>query len=523
MLKVTRLANPFRRATKDHRRTYLTILAVLLVLATALVTFADTHKRVIHAASGDWSMFQGDNARSGYNGLENTITAATASNLHLQWVHKSGGNIVTQPIVVGGQVFWGSWDGNEYASDLNGNVLWSAPVGGQTLDCANPPIYGASSTATVNTITYNGNPTLAVFVEGRDPNLNASAFYALDAATGATLWETPLSSSTASFSWGSPAFYNGSIYIGIASVDDCPLVRGALLQLDATTGAIQNAFYTVPDGCIGASIWSSPTIDESAGIVYVTTGNSGYKGSCTTKEIYGQAIVALNASDLSVISYWQIPLAQRINDGDFGATPTLFTATISGVTHQMVGAVNKSGIYYAFDRNNLSAGPLWTATVGGGNRNISPSVWDGSTLYVASQVTTISGLSCKGALRALDPATGSFIWETCLNDGSLFPAVMAVPGVAFVGEGKHIVGISTANGHILFNYTTTDLIKGAASVSNGVLYVGNNSGLPLLFLVVYSPNSYSNPGKYPGTGHIPASESVSVGNFFEWAAVGRGC
>ena len=494
MLKLTRLANPFRQAKKDYRRTYLTVLAVLLVLAAALVTFVDTHQRSVHAASGDWSMFQGNNARSGYNGLENLITPATISNLHLQWVQKSGGNIVTQPIVVGGQVFWGSWDGKEYATDLNGNVIWSTPTGGQTPDCTGTPIFGASSTAAVHTVTINGNPTLAVFVNGRDPNLNVAAFYALDAATGAVLWETPLSSSTASYGWSSPAFYNGSIYIGLASGDDCPLVRGALVQLNATTGAIQNTFYTVPVGCIGASIWSSPAIDDTTGIVYVTTGNSGFKGSCTTKEIYGQAIIALNASNLSYIASWQIPLAQRINDPDFGATPTLFTATIAGVTHQMIGAENKSGVYYAFDRTNLTAGPLWTATVGGGNRNISPSAWDGSTLYVASQLTTIKGVSCKGALRALNPATGSFIWETCLNYGNLFPAVMAIPGVAFVGEGTHIVGISTANGQILFNYSTTDIVKGAASVSNGVLYVGNNSGNLYSFSLSIPPTVTPSPG-----------------------------
>ncbi len=40
----------------------------------------------------------------------------------------------------------------------------------------------------------------------------------------------------------------------------------------------------------------------------------------------------------------------------------LFSATIGGVNRQLVGAVNKNGIYYVLDRNDLAAGPVWSYT-----------------------------------------------------------------------------------------------------------------------------------------------------------------
>src|SRR2546427_593455 len=114
-------------------------------------------------------------------------------------------------------------------------------------------------------------------------------------------------------------------------------------------------------------------------------------------------LLALRAADLSLVGSWLVPRAQAPGDSDFGSTPTLFSATIGGVMHQMVGLVNKNGVYYAFDRANISAGPLWQfqlsfgATHGGGN-NFSSSAWDGTKLYAAGGGTTINGTTCMGNL-----------------------------------------------------------------------------------------------------------------------------
>lgn len=507
------------RPQRGMRRAWVHMLlasVVLLVVAGLAVTM-NVSKRPIHATSNDWSMFLGDAAHSGYNSAESAINASTVANLKLQWTYQTGGgNISTEPIVANGNVYWGSWDGNEYATDLNGKLNWLAPIGGQTPDCVPPTIFGVGSTGTIATVTVKGTPTQVLYVGGRDSNANVASVYALNAATGATIWETPLSSETGSFSWSSPVLYNGSVYIGLSSVSDCPLVHAGLLQLDATSGTVQHIFYTVPTDCVGGSIWSSPAIDEVNGIVYITTGNNNFGPPCSPPEKYAQSIVALNASDLSYVSSWQVPKSEYKGDSDFGASPTLFSATFSGSTHQMVGVINKNGTFYAFDRTSLAAGPVWRAHISSKPYNMSSAAWDGVALYVAGQNTTINGQACKSSLRSLDPATGSFNWERCLTDGVIFAPVSIVPGVAFVGEGAHFVAVATATGQVLFNYNTGALIQGGASISNGLVSVGNSSGA----LYVFGLSTPPIPSPTPGT--VLGQDSFQRSDQAEWGTASDG-
>ncbi|GAC1303040.1 MAG: hypothetical protein NVSMB27_42790 [Ktedonobacteraceae bacterium] len=497
------------------RRYWRPLLALLMLFAmmAAIAIVTDHPGPAVHATSGDWPTYLGGNARTGYNSAEVGITAATAKSLQLNWTFPTGAEISTQPVVANGQVYWGSWNGNEYASDLSGKKIWTASIGGQTPNCSKSQTFGVASSAAVADEAINGTNTTVVFVGGRDASSKSASMYALNAATGATIWEKTLSSSTASFSWSSPAVYQGSVYMGLASYDDCPLVQGALIQLDATTGNLQHTFYTVPTTCLGGSIWSTPTIDEAAGTIYVTTGNNG---SCSKTENYAQAIVKLNASDLSFIDSWQVPASQHGVDSDFGATPTLFTATYGGSLHEMVGAVNKNGFYYAFDRSSLASGPVWSVQTSTSTISIASSAWDGAQLYVAGRTTSIGGKSCKGSIQALDPASGNAIWRDCLQDGGVLAPVSAVPGVVFVGEGPHLLAIDVTSGKILFNYTTSGAVNAAPSISNAVVYVGNAAGT----LYTFGLPSTLTPPPSPGT--ILAQDTFQRPNQSLWGTASDG-
>ena len=131
---------------------------------------------------------------------------------------------------------------------------------------------------------------------------NAS-FYALNALTGAIIWQTSLGTSPDNFIWSSPVYYKGSIYIGLASLGDCPEVQGNLFRLNASTGAIQNTFNVMPSGCTGGGVWGSPTIDASDGSVYFATGNND---ACSSSEPYATALVNVQASNLANTSYQEI-------------------------------------------------------------------------------------------------------------------------------------------------------------------------------------------------------------------------
>ena len=450
------------------------MIGVFILLASVWIMdvyFPGQHVQAASHNPEDWSTYLGDNARTDYNSAETKINATTVRDLKVHWKYPTGGAISTQPLEADDLVYWGSWDGKEYATTLSGQKVWSTFITTPTHDCNHGQLFGVGSTAKIADVTIKGKNTLVAYVGGNN------ALYALNAVTGAVIWRTVLTTSSAAFIWSSPALYNSSVYIGVASVDACPQVRGALVQLNAATGTIQHTFYMVPKGCLGGGIWSSPTVDEAAGTIYVSTGNSGF---CRTKEMYAPAIVKLRASDLSLIDFWQVPISQQVVDSDFGATPTLFTAHIGNTTRHMVGAVNKNGTFYALNRASLHTGPVWSAKLSMNRVNISSAAWDGRTLYIASRGTTIDGLKCDGSLRAVNPATGAFIWQHCLSH-TVFAAVSLIPGVVFVSTGSDIVAMATATGKTLFDYNTGSNIYGAASISHDGVYVGNTAGTLYVF------------------------------------------
>jgi len=462
---------------KLNRALNIAALTAVIVPALSQVVFA-------------WPTYLHDKGRSGFDSTETIINSTSAPNLSVKWTYQSTGcahapagsplTVSSQPVVVDGLglVFWGSWDGCEHASTLNGSQLWATYLAQTTgASSCNPNPVGVSSTGTYSSTIVHGIETSAYFVGGGDAN-----FYALNAKTGAILWKTLLGSSPSHFIWSSPAIYNGSVYVGVASFGDCPLVRGRLFQMNASSGAIQNIFNVVPSGCTGGGVSSSPTIDVAAGTIYFATGNAG---SCSHSELYAPAVVELSASNLGLVGHWQVPTAQQGDDPDFLTTPTLFRATINGSVRKLLGLADKNGIYYAFVRGKVGKGPLWEVAIanGGGcpqcgEGSISPSAWDGSTLYVAGGNTTINGKLCQGSVQALNPANGSALWQNCLTSGPVLGAVTAVPGLAVVGAGPDLVAIATASGDTLFSYTASGgaIFYGGTSISNGVLYVGDTNG-----------------------------------------------
>jgi len=424
---------------------------------------------------GDWPTYASDNGRSGFNTVETSINVTTAAKLKLHWIYHAKGPIVVQPVGAFGMIYWGSWDGVEHATDLNGHVRWAINIG-KSFGCRRTQ--GVTSTATVAFVTIGGTAIPVVFVGGGDAH-----FYALNASNGKVIWNTRLGTPPNDFIWSSPIIYKDSVYIGIASFADCPVVQGRLVQMSVSTGAIQHTFNVVPKGCIGGGIWGTPTIDNDTGELYIATGNPD---RCSTNEVHTTALLELHAANLALVDSWQVPPSQWVNDSDFGSVPTLFTATIGNVSRFLVGVAHKNGIYYAFDRKAISKGPVWTKQVanGGGcpecgDGSISPSAWDGSRLYVAGGSTTINGIKCRGSLRALDPATGASLWEHCLGAGPVLSPVTGAPGVVVVTEGTSMVVINAVSGKTLFVYKDTSsasIFYGAASISHGMLYVGNYDG-----------------------------------------------
>jgi outer membrane protein assembly factor BamB len=462
-------------AACDSPVTAVEVVSARIVSTPTSLESTPTNRVLMPTGSGDWSTYLSDNAHSGFNQAETRINVLTTPMLKQHWMYHARGVISTQPVEANGMIYWGSWDGLEHAMDLNGHEVWAANLGGKQ-GCIRT--VGVASTATVASVTIGGRKTPVVFVGGGD-----SYFYALNASNGKVIWQTLLGFAPADFIWSSPIVYKGDVYIGVSSFADCPTVQGKLVQMNAKTGSIQHIFNTVPAGCQGGAVWDTPAIDESTGELYLATGNPDI---CSTAEPYADAVIELHTSNLAFVGSWQVPPSQTVDDSDFGSAPTLFTATIGGVSRALVGIAHKNGRYYAFARGAISRGPVWTRKIarGGGcpecgKGSISPSAWDGTRLYVAGGRTAINGVNCRGSVRALDPATGAYLWEHCLTDGTVLAAVTVVPGVVVVEDGSAMVVLAAASGQTLFSYkdhTQSSVFYGAASISNGMLYVGNFDG-----------------------------------------------
>lgn len=364
------------------------------------------------------------------------------------------------PTVAAGRVYIGAESGGFYAlSEATGGVAWSRQL--DTEPHVTCPARGITSTAAVLPDPVTGAST--VYVSG------ARYTYALSAATGAMMWKTEigppsLANPDAYYNWSSPTVAGGHIYVGLSSSCDVPLIRGGLVELDQHTGQVLHTWHTVPTGSLGGSIWSSAAATSGGSDVSVSTGNECDPtiNTCPSGNQIGHSlsIVHLSAS-LTLLQAWPAPgTAGHGHDWDFGSSPTLFG---SGAPPPDVGACNKNGRYYALAANPLGSTPLWTDVIGlaahADNSCLASSVWNGQTgaLYIGGDPTTIGATSYGGSVRQVNPATGSYIWQTGLPC-----SVMGTPSLDSAGvlaAGTYLCPTGSTAGAYLINAATGAVLK----------------------------------------------------------------
>src|ERR1019366_4602586 len=231
-----------------------------------------------------------DSSRPG----ETTIYPGNAAQLHQLWKTSVGATISSGVTVSGGSVYFGDWSGNFHSLNaLTGATAWTQFLG-KAPDPADPGCQprgiGVSSQPAVS-----GN---TVYAGG-----GYSAVYAMDSGTGAILWRAPVADpATGTYLWSSPMISQNALYIGIASLSDCPQVRGGLARIPLNDPAHPQITYFTPDGTVGAGLWSTPAIDEPNNLVYVTTGNTPVQDP--VQGIWGSALLALDATTLQIQSYF---------------------------------------------------------------------------------------------------------------------------------------------------------------------------------------------------------------------------
>jgi outer membrane protein assembly factor BamB len=494
----------------------LALAAIWPVAGTARAASIPTRQWPTAAAAGDWPTFLHDPQRSAADLAETVLSPATAPNLAVRWAARIGSPIDSSPAVVGGVLYVGAADGYEYALNAaTGAQLWRTFLGVTNIPACLPQMGVTSSAAVQDGVVYVG---------GGD-----AYWYALDAGSGSVLWRVFTGDNSevgGHYNWSSPLLYNGYAYIGVASLGDCPLVQGQLLQVSLNTHTVVRTFDVVPNGQVGAGIWTSPTVDPATGTVFVATGTQQF-----FLQSRAQSLVALDAATLSPKSWWQIPISDAVVDSDWGDTPVLFT---DAAGDQRVAAINKDGLVYAFDRNNVSAGPVWQrqVAIGGacpicGDGSVSSGAFDGTRLYLGGGNSSIAGTGAVGTVRALDPRTGAPIGEHGAP-GAVVGSLAYAGGLIVDGAGQTLEVLDAGTGTRLFSYATGGPIYAAPSVSNGTIFAGSTDGLVYAFAPVAAvapPPDPACPGGWTCQdvgGPSPAGGEAATGGRWTVSAGGSG-
>ncbi len=194
-----------------------------------------------------------------------------------------------------------------------------------------------------------------------------STLVALDAKTGAVLWETPIDDIKKGYSATvAPLVVKNLVLVGIAGAEFG--VRGFIDAYNADTGQRVWRFWTVagpddPGGKTwngsawergGGSTWVTGTYDPELNLVYWGTGNPGpdLDGEVRPGDnLYTCSIVALDA-DTGKLKWYYQNTPHDVHDWDSVAEPVLMDLTVGGRRVKAVVQANRNGFLYALDRTN---------------------------------------------------------------------------------------------------------------------------------------------------------------------------
>jgi outer membrane protein assembly factor BamB len=415
-----------RMVTRRRRKTIaLSILGtasaiiLALIVIPILLNYTDvlsSPPRTLNTNSlpGEWAMFRHDLSNSGTTGTSTVIPEGT-----LKWKFETGDTIHSSVAVSGDTIYFGSWDYNLYAVDIEtGQQKWAFRTGSRV----------NSTPAVVSGVVYFGS--------------NDGHLYAVDADTGKELWKfrTRYPVVTA------PAVTDGKVFFG---ADDY-------------------YFYTL-DAIRGTKIWrfnTGGTVESSAvvanGLVYVASSSN-----------YVYVLNAANGRFRRRFKVFDTPSGTlAINDG------TGLVCNINGALYAMDGhARNWLFEYTWFQPFWLQvwalgiapappgqSGMLWGLKVG---KEVGSSpVIQGESLFIGAD----------NDLLAINLQDKKKTW-TFSTEGAVRSIPAIVGETLFVGSGDgHLYAVNSATGEKLWDFATGGQITASPTVDNGVVFIGSHDG-----------------------------------------------
>lgn len=103
---------------------------------------------------------------------------------------------------------------------------------------------------------------------------------------------------------------------------------------------------------LGANVWSTMSVDEKRGLVFLPIGSPGYDffgGDRKGQNLFGNSLVALNAATGKLVWYYQM-VHHDLWDYDLPAQPSLVTVRHKGRMIDAVAQITKMGFVFVLDR-----------------------------------------------------------------------------------------------------------------------------------------------------------------------------
>ena len=303
----------------------LAAVTLLIVCGTIGLVFAQT-------SSTDWRTYGQNSFGWRYSELAQ-IDTRSISRLSTAWIYQTGlsGGFETTPLVFDGMMFIAGPSNNSWGLDaLTGRPIWHSQT--------TPPAKLNLCCGQVNRgFATRGDKLFRVNIEG--------TLVALDAKSGATLWETPIANYKQGYSaTAAPLIVKNLVVTGIAGAEFG--TRGFVDAYDADTGKRVWHFSTVPGEGEpgtetwsgdswkrgGASTWVTGTYDSELNLIYWGTGNPGPDMNGDVRlgdNLYSCSVVALDADTGKLKWHYQFT-PHDVHDWDAISDPVLADLTIEG-------------------------------------------------------------------------------------------------------------------------------------------------------------------------------------------------
>jgi len=197
--------------------------------------------------------------------------------------------------------------------------------------------------------------------------LRNSNVMAISQETGTLVWTSEHPKDIPSQGMATAPAYGNGVVVGVVSLGD-NFLHGRAIGYDAKTGKFLWNFDVVPgpgepghetwpqDSDVwkygGGAIWTTPSVDEELGLVYLPTGNAvpQYGGELRPgNNLFDNSVVALDLKTGKMRWYFQA-VHHDIWEADLSTPLVMYDTTFGGRSRKALAAMRTDGILFILDR-----------------------------------------------------------------------------------------------------------------------------------------------------------------------------